>query len=994
MDIRTVFQAQPFLGLLLMVILVYVWRTRKTYPGFGYAILQHIGITLGMQFVSLRGTIPLFVSALLGNGLFLAGMLLALQGIKTFLGRGRMHQGYWIAFVLLEIGVAWFLYVSPDLNARLLLFFLFLGVISLVIARELVFCAPPYLRTSPRFMAVIAGGYGGFIILRGLATLWMPLPALFAPSSLQLATVVVSAAAGFLSTFGFIIMNSERLEHEIRVAGRKLEEERGYLRTVLDSVQSGVIVVDAETHRIVDINAAAGDILGVGREAMAGAVCHGRVCPAEIGKCPVTDLARTVDKGEGEVIHRSSRRIPVIKSVVSVTINGRRCLLESFVDMTERKAAGEALQRAHDELEQKVRERTFQLEQSRQRYRDLAELLPETIFEADAEGRLTYVNFQASETFLYNREELEGIPYDALIAPRDRGRLTEDARKPRDEVAAWGGEYLGRRKDGSEVPLFIRVAAMKRQGVVFGLRGVLIDLTELKRAEEALRKSEEKYRRLFENSRDAIFIATHEGRIVEGNAAFFELFGYDREEMNMLETDEIFVEERQSRAFLLELRERGSVKDFELKIRKKDGSTGDCLVTASREYSTGGMEVGLEGIIRDVTERRHAERALREGEKKLAKANRALRTLSAGNELLINTRDEMQLIQAVCTVIVEKGGYAMAWVGYVQDDAEQTIVPKALAGVDKGYMEGLVLLFSGPREKRGPAPDAVRLGSYQLITDTAGRPDLEFTARHGFKSILAMPLLTSDGQALGVININATEPDAFDLDEIGLLQELANDLIFGIETLRIRTELDRISQAQLHHNEELRHSLEATILAIGATVEMRDAFTAGHQRRVADLAAQIAREMGLPEETAHCLHLAGIVHDLGKINVPADILSKPGRLRETEYMLIKTHPEAGYNILKEIEFPWPIADIIIQHHERLDGSGYPRGLKGQNILLESRIMGVADTIEAMVSHRPYRAALGIDAALDEISHQKGVRYDPEVVEACLRLFRKKGFEFK
>jgi two-component system CheB/CheR fusion protein len=612
MDIRTVFQAQPFLGLLLMVILVYVWRTRKTYPGFGYAILQHIGITLGMQFVSLRGTIPLFVSALLGNGLFLAGMLLALQGIKTFLGRGRMHQGYWIAFVLLEIGVAWFLYVSPDLNARLLLFFLFLGVISLVIARELVFCAPPYLRTSPRFMAVIAGGYGGFIILRGLATLWMPLPALFAPSSLQLATVVVSAAAGFLSTFGFIIMNSERLEHEIRVAGRKLEEERGYLRTVLDSVQSGVIVVDAETHRIVDINAAAGDILGVGREAMAGAVCHGRVCPAEIGKCPVTDLARTVDKGEGEVIHRSSRRIPVIKSVVSVTINGRRCLLESFVDMTERKAAGEALQRAHDELEQKVRERTFQLEQSRQRYRDLAELLPETIFEADAEGRLTYVNFQASETFLYNREELEGIPYDALIAPRDRGRLTEDARKPRDEVAAWGGEYLGRRKDGSEVPLFIRVAAMKRQGVVFGLRGVLIDLTELKRAEEALRKSEEKYRRLFENSRDAIFIATHEGRIVEGNAAFFELFGYDREEMNMLETDEIFVEERQSRAFLLELRERGSVKDFELKIRKKDGSTGDCLVTASREYSTGGMEVGLEGIIRDVTERRRLEREVLE----------------------------------------------------------------------------------------------------------------------------------------------------------------------------------------------------------------------------------------------------------------------------------------------------------------------------------------------------------------------------------------------
>jgi HD-GYP domain-containing protein (c-di-GMP phosphodiesterase class II) len=160
------------------------------------------------------------------------------------------------------------------------------------------------------------------------------------------------------------------------------------------------------------------------------------------------------------------------------------------------------------------------------------------------------------------------------------------------------------------------------------------------------------------------------------------------------------------------------------------------------------------------------------------------------------------------------------------------------------------------------------------------------------------------------------------------------------------------------------------------------------------LAAAIAVEMGFPEDQVEGIRLAGGIHDLGKISVPADILSKPGRLSNVEYSLIKIHPEAGYNILKDIEFPWPIAQIVYQHHERIDGSGYPLRLKDGEILIEARIMAVADVVESMISHRPYRPALGIDAALDEISKNRGVLYDPQAVDACLLLFQKKGFSFE
>jgi putative nucleotidyltransferase with HDIG domain len=194
--------------------------------------------------------------------------------------------------------------------------------------------------------------------------------------------------------------------------------------------------------------------------------------------------------------------------------------------------------------------------------------------------------------------------------------------------------------------------------------------------------------------------------------------------------------------------------------------------------------------------------------------------------------------------------------------------------------------------------------------------------------------------------------------------------------------------------DQLRETFISTVNALVSMVEMKDPYTAGHQRWATRLACAIAEEMNLAEERIEGIRMAGLIHDIGKNSVPMEILNKPCRISEMEFNIIKMHPETGYNILKEVEFPWPIAQIVLEHHERLDGSGYPQGLKDCKIMLEAKILGVADVVEAMASHRPYRPAIGIEAALEEITKNKGVLYDPEVVDVCTTVFIEKGFKLE
>ena len=216
--------------------------------------------------------------------------------------------------------------------------------------------------------------------------------------------------------------------------------------------------------------------------------------------------------------------------------------------------------------------------------------------------------------------------------------------------------------------------------------------------------------------------------------------------------------------------------------------------------------------------------------------------------------------------------------------------------------------------------------------------------------------------------------------------------VFGV--CRDITERKQSEENLQRSYDQLRETLIATVNTLASTIEMRDPHTAGHQRRVTLLSCAIAEEMGLTEDQFDGLRMAGLIHDLGKINIPAEILSKPGRINEVEFNIIRYHPQIGHDILKTIELPWPVAQIVLQHHERMDGSGYPQGLKGDEIMLEARILVVADVVEAMASHRPYRPALGIKLALEEISKHKGILYDQEVVDVCVKLFTKKKFGFE
>jgi HD-GYP domain-containing protein (c-di-GMP phosphodiesterase class II) len=369
--------------------------------------------------------------------------------------------------------------------------------------------------------------------------------------------------------------------------------------------------------------------------------------------------------------------------------------------------------------------------------------------------------------------------------------------------------------------------------------------------------------------------------------------------------------------------------------------------------------------------------------------NRALKALSDCNQALVHATDEVQLLNEICRVVVDAGGYRMAWVGYAEHDLQKTVRAVAHSGYEEGYLALAKVSWADTVRGRGPTGTAIRTGVFQVVQDFQTNPAMEswreVALARGYQSSVALPLKSS-AEIFGALTVYGAEPDAFNAVEVKLLQELAEDLAFGIETLRTRS-------AHELGAEKLLRSLEATIQAIAGTVEMRDAYTAGHQRRVAELATAIARNMGLVQDQVHGVYLAAVVHDLGKIHIPAEILTRPGKLSAIEFELIKTHPEAGYEILKGVDFPWPIAQIVLQHHERLDGSGYPRGLKGDEILLETRIVMVTDVVEAMASHRPYRSALSIELALQElVTHTE--KYDANVVRCCLDLFREKGFTFK
>ncbi len=395
--------------------------------------------------------------------------------------------------------------------------------------------------------------------------------------------------------------------------------------------------------------------------------------------------------------------------------------------------------------------------------------------------------------------------------------------------------------------------------------------------------------------------------------------------------------------------------------------------------SVDGKYLGRIWYFHDITERVAIQRTLR-------RLNRTLLTLSRGNEVVVRAKSEPELLSEMCHVVVEAGAYRMAWIGMVRHDTAKSVVPVAWAGEICRYLENAKITWADEPRGAGPHGRAVRSGEPQVTQNIAADPSMapwQDAAREcEFASSVVLPLNDASG-VFAILTIFSQEVDAFNSEALKLLRELADDLAYGCLSLRDHAARDEAI-------DRWRLSLESTVGALANTVEMRDPYTAGHQHRVAQLAVALARELAVPEPEIQGIFLAGIIHDIGKIDIPSEILNKPGKLTDLQFKLIQTHARSGYEIVKDVDFPWPIAQALLQHHERLDGSGYPQGLKGEAILPEAKILAVADVVEAMMSHRPYRPALGLDAALAEIQKGRGKLYDAAAVDACIRLFKEKG----
>jgi len=520
------------------------------------------------------------------------------------------------------------------------------------------------------------------------------------------------------------------------------------------------------------------------------------------------------------------------------------------------------------------------------------------------------------------------------------------------------------------------------------LRASFIDITEQKRAMQDLAFERAILATEHDLSPDGILVVDRDNGIISANRRFGELFDIPPSLLAHKASDQVL-------AWVT-----GKIADPDAFLRRIHHLMGHFNETSSEEiplkdgriiyrYSSptmlnDGKAVGRVWFFRDITELKQAECRLR-------RANRALRTLSSGSEVLVHTASEAELLNQMCRTIVETGGYRMAWIGVPQPDANKSVRLVACAGKGtKAFARQMRLSWADVPNGRGTTGRAIRTGEPQTAQDFATDPHASpwraITRAYGIGSCASLPLNTGD-RASAVLAIYATETNAFDDEELALLRELADDLSYGVRALRNRAEHEAL-------NQRWRASLEATVGAIASTVELRDPYTAGHQQRVAQLAVAIATDLGLPPPDIHGIHLAGIVHDVGKINIPAEILNKPGKLTALEFALIQGHVEAGYEILRGVDFPWPIAEIVREHHERLDGSGYPQGLTGDQMLRQSKILAVADVVEAMMSHRPYRPALGAETALAEVERGKGRLYDPDAVEACQKLFRDKLFKFE
>ena len=824
------------------------------------------------------------------------------------------------------------------------------------------------------------------------------------------------------------ITDRQRAEKNLRAAEREKE-------LILSSVSELVTYQDNEL-RIMWANRAAGKSVGLSADELAGRHCyeiwHQRSEPCI--DCPVLEALKTGESQNAEMMTPDGRVWFIEGHPVRGGNGDVTGAVEVTLEITERKRAEEALR------------------ESEERYRALFEQAADSIVLVDAEtGALEEYNSRAYESLGYTQEEFEKLKIQDLeVIESDKEVVKHIEKIIKEESEVF--ETKHRTKGGQIRDILVSGRAISIGGKNL-VQGIWRDVTDLKRAEREIRGISQFQESIIANVNVWLNVLDERANIILWNRAAEEISGYSREEI--VGHDKIWQWLYPDEAYRRKVTERvastladGAADDvLETTIRCKEGENRIIAWNQKNLINEKGDFIGSVVLGRDITQQKNAEERVQYQADLLQHVSDAI----ISTDLEFNIKSWNKAAEKIygwkAGEVMGKPVHKVTQLEYPHDRMED-VLEKFF---EKGFWEGEVL------QKRKDGAVINVLASESLVRDRDGNPagavtiNRDITERKRAEEELRksearyseLVERSKDGVAViqdGVVNfVNSAATDLFgysleevmeksflefipansrksvqkrytdrmagkpapSIYEIELLKKDGSTVPVEVNAGRVEIEgksADLVFIRDITERKQaakkLQKALESTIQAVGLTTEMRDPYTAGHQKRVTRLACAIAHEMGLSEERIENIRIAGLMHDIGKMSIPSEILSKPSRLADMEYRLVQGHPQVAYDILKKAELPCPIADIVLQHHERMDGSGYPHGIKGEEIMLESRILAVADVVEAMASHRPYRPALGMDAALKEITLHKGNLYDSDVVDTCIRLFAEKHFQFE
>jgi PAS domain S-box-containing protein len=667
--------------------------------------------------------------------------------------------------------------------------------------------------------------------------------------------------------------------------------------------------------------------------------------------------------------------------------------IESARYVAQLKQANDELAQARESLERTVAERNAELKESEARFRSLTEMSSDFYWESDAEHRLSArgsaVKKQSTVSVFQRGAQIGQRRWEiSYLSPDEDGwqahRMALDAHQP-----FRGFEFSRLGTDGAE--RFLSISGdpvFDASGAFAGYRGVGSDITERKEAERKIHRLTQLYAASSQCSEAIVRCASEEELFLQVCRVAVQFGGMKMAWIGMIDPDTRMVRPVASFGDRADEYLRGAeisadadspfgrgysgtairedrpvwCQDF-----RKEPSTAawherrarfDFGASASLPLHRSGVPVGILDLYAGEVG------AFDEAARKLLVEMATDMDFALDNFAREAARQQAEEnLRAAAEQFRGLVEQSVAGVYIVQDGKLAYANPRAAEIIDQGRAEGLI--GTDPLQwVAEPDRDRVAESLRRLLDGEAQSVALDFG------------ILRGDGVAIQVGAHAARATHQGRPAVIGLLQDIS--------------EKKRDEEQIARYVKQLQTAFMSTVEVATTLSEMRDPYTAGHERRVGKIAAAIGTELGLDESRVEGLRVAGFLHDIGKITIPAEILSKPGKLTSIEYKLIQGHPQSGYDVLKDVEFPWPLAEVALQHHERMDGSGYPQGLKGEAILLEARIMAVADVMEAMSSHRPYRPGLGIDKALAEIERGRGSAYDPAVADACLRLFRERG----